>query len=73
MFLGLAKNQLRFEIFEKILKCTYKNQNGKLIFYPFSLSSSRSLAACWFGEWDLAWGVVDQGLGGRLAFAEGGG
>ena len=31
-----AKNQLRFEIFEKILKFTCKNLNGKLIFYPFS-------------------------------------
>ena len=30
-----AKNQLRFEIFEKILKFTCKNLNGKLIFYPF--------------------------------------
>ena len=27
-----AKNQLRFEIFEKILKFTCKNLNGKLIF-----------------------------------------
>ena len=35
-----AKNQLRFEIFEKILKFTYKNLNGKLIFYLFSLPSS---------------------------------
>ena len=25
-------NQLRFEIFEKILKFTYRNLNGKLIF-----------------------------------------
>ena len=30
-----AKNQLRFEIFEKTLKFTCKNLNGKLIFYPF--------------------------------------
>ena len=37
-----AKNQLRFEIFEKILKFTCKNLNGKLIFYPFSLPSSRT-------------------------------
>ena len=29
-----AKNQLRFEIFEKILKFTYQNLNGKLIFLP---------------------------------------
>ena len=35
-----AKNQLRFEIFEKILKFTWKNLNGKLIFYPFSLPFS---------------------------------
>ena len=38
----LAKTQLRFEIFEKNLKFTYKNLNGKLIFYPFSLPSSRT-------------------------------
>ena len=37
----LAKNQLRFEIFVKIFKFTYKNLNGKLIFYPLSLPSSR--------------------------------
>ena len=37
-----AKNQLIFEIFEKIWKFTYKNLNGKLIFYPFSLPSSRT-------------------------------
>ena len=37
-----TKNQLRFEIYEKILKFTYKNLNGKLIFYPFSLASSRT-------------------------------
>ena len=37
-----AKNQLRFAIFEKILKFTYKNLTGKLIFYPFSLPSSRT-------------------------------
>ena len=37
-----AKNQLRFAIFEKILKFTYKNLKGKLIFYPFSLPSSRT-------------------------------
>ena len=30
-----AKNQLRFENFEKILKFTCKNLNGILIFYPF--------------------------------------
>ena len=38
-----AKNQLRFEIFEKSLKFIYKNHNGKLIFDQFSLPSSRSL------------------------------
>ena len=31
-----AKNQLRFEIFQKILKFTYKNLNGKEIFTFFS-------------------------------------
>ena len=44
-----AKNQLRFEIFEKILKFTYKNLNENLIFYPFFLPYSRSLAGCWIG------------------------
>ena len=34
-----AINQLWFEIFQKILKFTYKNLNGKLLFYPFSLPS----------------------------------
>ena len=37
-----AKNQLRFEIFEKILKFRHQNLNGKLTFYPFSLPSSRT-------------------------------
>ena len=37
-----AKNQLRFEIHEKILKFTYENLNEKLSFYPFSLPSSRA-------------------------------
>ena len=32
---------LRFEIFEKTLKFTYENLNGKLIFYRFSIPSSR--------------------------------
>ena len=37
-----AKNQLGFEIFEKFLKFTYKNLNGKLIYDQFSLPSSRT-------------------------------
>ena len=37
-----AKNQLRFEIFDKFLKFKYKNLNGKLIFDQFSLLSSRT-------------------------------
>ena len=36
-----AKNQLRFENFEEILKFTCKNLNGKLIFYPFSLPKEK--------------------------------
>ena len=36
-----AKNQLRFEIFE-IWKFIYKNLNGKLIYYPFSLPPPRT-------------------------------
>ena len=38
----LAKNQLSFEISEKILKFKCKNLNGKLIFYQFSLPSSKT-------------------------------
>ena len=66
-----AKNQLRFEIFEEILKFTYKNLNGKLIFYPLSLPSSRTFVILctsgtpkfwgWFGG-----GVVPPGLGGEF-------
>ena len=37
-----AKNQWRLKFFEKILKFTYKNLNGKLLFYPFSLPSTRT-------------------------------
>ena len=32
-FRGWAKIQIRFEIFEKVLKFTYKNLNRKVIFY----------------------------------------
>ena len=54
----LAKNQLRFEIFEKILKFTYKNLNGKLIFYPFSLPSCRTMLAILDWEVVSRWGAV---------------
>ena len=37
-----AKNQLKFEIFEKILKCTYRILKAKMIFHQFSLPSSRT-------------------------------
>ena len=62
-----AKNQLRFEICEKILKFTYKNLNGKLIFYPFSLPSSRTFVIlCTSGTYQNFWGwlggVVPPGL-----------
>ena len=36
-----AKNQFPLDIFENILKFTYKNLNGKFSFYPFSLPPSR--------------------------------
>ena len=52
-----AKNKLRFEIFQKILKLSYKNLNIKLLFYPFSLASSRTLAGCqqsWTGGMGVA-------------------
>ena len=34
-----AINQWKLKIFEKILKFTYKNLNGKWIFYPFYIRS----------------------------------
>ena len=39
-----AKNQLRFEIFEKILKFTCKNLNGKLIFLSIFIPLSRTFS-----------------------------
>ena len=63
-----AKNILRFEIFEKILKFTYRNLNGKLIFYEFSLPSSRSLAGCWIAGLGLCLCGRCAGLGGCLTF-----
>ena len=58
-----AKNQLRLEIFEKILKFVYKNLNRKLIFYPFYFPSSKTLAAYWIGGLGGWIRVVDPGLG----------
>ena len=37
-----ANTQLRFEIFEKILKFPYEKLNGKLSFYQFSIRASRT-------------------------------
>ena len=37
-----AKNQYELKFLEKILKFTYKNLNGKLTSYPFSIPSSRT-------------------------------
>ena len=64
-----AKNQLRFEIFEKILKFTCKNLNGKLIFHPFShifQDFCHFIHLCNIAKFlGLAWagGVVQPGLG----------
>ena len=58
-----GKNQLRFETFMKILRFTYKNLNGKLIFYPFSLPSSRTFVILCTSATYLNWGSG----GGRLA------
>ena len=58
----LAKNQLRFEISEKILKFTYKNLNWKLIFSQYSRQSSRTFVILYtsstyqnFGGFLRAW------------------
>ena len=42
MFKTCLENQWKFYNFEKIFKFTYKNLNGKLMFYSFSLPSSRT-------------------------------
>ena len=41
-FSKMLKNQWKIYNFKKISKFTYKNLNGKLIFYQFSLQSSRT-------------------------------
>ena len=46
MFARLGENQLILEIFEKILKFTYKNLNGKLLFTHFSPLNFQFLS--WF-------------------------
>ena len=68
-----AKNQLRFEIFEKILKFTYRNLNEKVIFYPFSLPSSRTFVilctSATYLHLAVGWGGhVAPGLGGYFWF-----
>ena len=72
-----VQNQLRFEIFEKILKFTCKNLNGILIFYPFSpifqdffiLYTSvtyQNFWGAWGGTFRRAWGgTFELGVGGR--------
>ena len=52
-----AKNQIRFEIYEKILKFTYKNLNGKLILNPFSLPFSETFVILYTsGRCQNLWG-----------------
>ena len=61
-----AKNKLRFEIFEKVLKFIYTNLNGKLIFYPFSLPSSRTFVIlCTSATFQNlgGWGGMGFGMG----------
>ena len=56
-----AKNQLSFQIFEKILKFTCKKLNGKLIFYPFSLPSSRTFVILYIsGTYQNGGGVLSS-------------
>ena len=66
-----AKNQLSFEISEKILKFTCKNLIGKLIFYPLFLPFSRTFSFYTPLEHTkilgVAWGVLSAGLGGVLS------
>ena len=66
-FRVLAKNQLRFENFEKILKCLYKNLNRNLIFYAFSLPSSWTFVILYTsGTYQNFWGCFggsSAGLG----------
>ena len=68
------KTQLRFETFEKILKFTFNNLNGKLIFCPFSLSSSRTFVILYpSGTYQIFLGwlgglVVSPGLRGTFEY-----
>ena len=66
---------MRIEIFEKTLKFTYKNFNGKLIFYPFSLPSSWTFVILYTFGTSKIWrvgGPLDPGLGGRVPSSLGG-
>ena len=75
-----AKNQLKFELFEKTLKLRYRNLNGNLIFKPIFSHIfqvlSRLLTKLDSGtglDWGLAApgvGVVSR-LGGRGGFSGG--
>ena len=46
---GLTTNG-HWNFFEKFLKITYENLNGKLTFYPFSIPSSRSFVILYSSE-----------------------
>ena len=61
-----AKNQLIIEMFEKILKFRYKNPNGKVIFYPFSVPSSRSFVILYTLQHSKIWGSSFCGLEGEV-------
>ena len=71
-----AKNQLRFEMFEKILKFTYQNLNGKVIFIHFlsnlpgllSFYTPLQPSKIWGSRGSLApgLGVVLSSLGGGV-------
>ena len=69
-----AKNQLRFEIFDKILKFIYKNLKRKRIFFT---DFSPIFQNCHFihmwnmpKHFGLVWGDVPPGLGGSFALGE---
>ena len=69
-----AKNQLRFENFEKIFKFTYKNLNGKPIFSPsfqdfchfiHLWNIPHFVRLAWGGSFRRAWGWYFRVWGGR--------
>ena len=63
-----VKKQWRSYNFERTSKFTYNNLNGKLIFYPFSLPSSRSFVILYTSGtyqnfWGWFWGYFRRAWG----------